>query len=244
MSTQTMPIAGQRRQQTNDRRFYLAMAGISALLIFVGFSRSYYLRPLFFTTPALSLLVHIHGAVFTVWILYFLVQTTLIAVKRPSLHRKLGLTGAFLGSAMILLGLAVAFTAMRLRHGTATQSPEVIFLTGLVDIGTFAAFFITGYLKRRDRDAHQRLMLLAIVLGLTGPALGRLLTIGVPVPALSIINLSLIFAGPMYDFITRRRIHPVYIYGALWALLTFTPLRFVVGATPWWHRAAHFLAGM
>ncbi len=244
MSTQTVPVVTPRQRLSRDRRFYLVMASVSAILIFVGFGRSYYLRPLFFSTPALSLLVHIHGLVFTAWVIYFLLQTALIATNRPSLHRKLGLTGAFLGSTMILLGLAVAFTAMRLQHGTSTQSSEVIFLVGLIDISTFAVFFIAGYLKRRDREAHQRLMLLAVVIGLTGPALGRLLLIGVPVPALGVINLALIFAGPVYDLVTRRRIHPVYVYGAIWALLTFTPLRFVVGATPWWRHTAHLLAGM
>ena len=120
----------------------------------------------------------------------------------------------------------------------------MIFLVGLVDIGTFAAFFILGYLKRRDREAHQRLMLLAVVVGLASPGLGRLLVLGVPIPALALINLSMIFAGPVYDFVSRRRVHPVYIYGVIWALLTFGPLRFVLGATPWWIRTAHLLAGM
>ena len=125
MSTRTLPAVTTRQRLANDHRFYLGMAIFSVILIFVGFSRSYYLRPLFFRTPALSLLVHVHGAVFTAWMVYFLLQTALIATNRPSLHRRLGLTGAFLGSAMIVLGLAVSVTAMRLHHGTTTQSPEV-----------------------------------------------------------------------------------------------------------------------
>ncbi len=244
MSTRTAPAVTTRQRMANDHRFYMGMAIFSTILIFVGFSRSYYLRPLFFRTSPLSLLIHIHGAVFTAWMLYFLLQTALIATNRPSLHRKLGLIGAFLGSAMIVLGLAVSFTAMRLHHGTTTQSAEVIFLVGLLDIATFGAFFILGYLKRRDREAHQRLMLLAVVVGLASPGLGRLLVLGVPVLALAAINLSMIFAGPVYDFVSRRRIHPVYIYGVVWALLTFAPLRFALGATPWWIRTAHLLAGV
>ncbi len=244
MSTRTLPFIASRKQQAADRGFFLVMAIACAVLIFVGFSRTYYLKQYFPAAPALSLLVHVHGAVMTIWVLYFVVQTALIASDRPGLHRKLGYAGAFLGTLVIGLGLTVAFTGMRLHHGTSTQSPEVIFLVGLIDIGSFAMFFITGYLFRRNHEAHQRLMLFAVVVGLTGAPIGRLIALGTPVPLLSGINLSFLFAGPIYDLATRRRIHPVYVFGCLFALATFTPIRFVVGATPWWHRVAHLVAGI
>ena len=86
---------------------------------------------------------------------YCSVQTLLIAVKRSALHRSLGLVGAFLGTAVIGKGLLVAVIAMRLGHGNLTQSPEVIFLVALIDISSFALFFVLGYLKPRDREARQ-----------------------------------------------------------------------------------------
>ncbi len=244
MSTQTAPSIAVRKHVAADRRFYLAMALASTALITYGFSRSYYLKLHYPTSPVLSPLVHLHGAVYTAWMLYFVLQTALISLKRPALHRKLGLTGAVLGSAMIALGLAVTFSAVRLHHGSPTQDAEVIFLVGLLDLITFALFFILGYRYRRDREAHQRLMLLAVVAGLVGPALGRIVGFGVPVPAIALLDLGFLFAGPLYDLLTRRRIHPVYIYGCLFALATFPPLRFALGATPWWHRMAHLIAGM
>ena len=244
MSTQTLSSTFPRSRTATDRQFYLVMAVASAVLIFTGFARSYYLRSYFPQTGELSLLIHVHGLVNTAWMLYFVLQAALIAVRRPELHRRLGITGAVLGSAVILLGLAVAFAGMRLHHGTATQDAEVIFLIGLIDVFTFAMFFILGYLKRRDRETHQRAMLLAVIAGLTGAAIGRLLTFGLPIPVLSLINFAFLFAGPVYDFVTRRRVHRVYVFGVLFAVATFTPLRFVVGATPWWHRMAHLIAGV
>ena len=220
------------------------MAIASALVIFVGFSRTYYLKFHFPMSPALSRLVHIHGLVFTAWVLYFILQTTLIAGGNPRLHRKLGITGAILGSAMIVLGLLVSFRAVRLHHGGGPYDGETIFLVGLGDLFTFALFFILGYLRRRDREAHQRLMLLAMAAGLAGPALGRLGIMGVPSPLLALISFSLLLAGPAYDLWTRRRIHPVYIYGCLFATVTAAPIRFAIGATPWWHRMAHLIARM
>ena len=241
MSTVTAPIT--RSHTTADRRFYLTMAIACAALIFTGFARSYYLKAHFAASPALSLLVHVHGAVFTTWVLYFVLQTALIAVRKPALHRKLGIFGAVLGTAMIVLGLAVAFTAMHLNHGTPILSPETTFLIGLVDISTFAVFFLLGWFRRRDREAHQRLMLLAVIGGLLSAPIGRIVGYGVPIPIVAVLNLAFIFAGPIYDFITRRRIHPVFLYGCLFLFVTFTPFRFPVGASAQWHRIAHSLVG-
>jgi hypothetical protein len=244
VSTQTLPSVNLRKRLTYDRRFYLGMAIASAILVFVGFSPTYYLKSHFPMSAPLSLLVHVHGLVFTLWMLYFVAQTALIAISRPALHRRLGITGAFLGSAMLVLGLTVAFTAVRLHHGGGPYDAETIFLVGLGDLFTFGLFFILGYRYRRNREAHQRLMLLSITAGLIGPALGRLGIHGTPAPLLALISLSFLFAGPVYDLITRRRIHPVYIYGVLFALVTFTPFRFALGPTPWWHHMAHLIAGM
>lgn len=243
VSTIALPITSARTRMELDRRFYLIMALAAAIVIFTGFARSYYLKAHFHTSPALSLLLHIHGAVFTAWVLYFVLQTSLIAAAKPALHRKLGLLGAALGSSMIVLGLAVAFTAMRLRHGTPILSPETTFLVGLVDISTFALFFILGWLRRRDREAHQRFMLLAVIGGLLSAPIGRIVGYGVPIPVVTVLNLAFILAGPMYDFLTRRRIHPVYLYGCLFLLVTFTPFRFPVGNSPQWHRIAGTLVG-
>jgi hypothetical protein len=244
VSTQTLPSVVLRKRLALDRRFYCIMAIVSAVLVFIGFSPTYYLKTHYPLSPALSVLIHVHGLVFTLWMLYFVLQTALIAVDRPSLHRKLGLTGAFLGPAMIVLGLIVSFTAVRLHHGGGPYDAETIFLVALADLFTFTLFFTTGYLYRRDRDTHQRLMLLSVTAGLIGPALGRLGIHGVPAPALALLSLSFLLAGPIYDLVTRRRIHPAYRYGVAFALITFTPLRFALGATPWWHHMAHIIARM
>ena len=171
MSTQTVVPVVRKNYAASDRRFYLAMALTCTLLIFAGFGRTYYLKAHFPLSPKLSLLVHVHGFVFTLWMLYFVLQTALIAVRKPRLHRNLGIFGTVLAGAMVVLGLAVAVTGMRLGHGGAGQDAETILLVGLIDLGMFACFFLAGWLKRRDREAHQRLMLFAVVVGLSGPGL-------------------------------------------------------------------------
>jgi hypothetical protein len=57
------------------------MAIAFAVTVFVGFSRSYFLKS-WYGTPELSRLLHLHGLVFTTWFLVFLAQTVLVATGR------------------------------------------------------------------------------------------------------------------------------------------------------------------
>ena len=74
-------------------RLYRVIAIISAIVVFVGFSRSYFLRPLFRNTP-LELALHLHGAIMTLWFLLFALQVSLVANGRSLLHQSIGVAGA------------------------------------------------------------------------------------------------------------------------------------------------------
>ena len=235
-----LPPAGSRKR--NDATFYLTMAIASTCLVFLGFARSYYLKP-FFGAPALRPLLHVHGAAFTVWMLIFVTQAALIATNRRALHRQLGYAAAFFAAVIIVLGLVVAFSAEREGHGNPLLDPEQVFLVALGDIFTFAVFFSAGFLWRRHPESHQRFMLLAVVAGLISAAIGRLpWTSGFP-PARGLVGLAFLFAGPVYDLVTRRRVHPVYLWGCLFSLVTLVPVRIALGATPAWHHIAKWLVG-
>ena len=66
------------------RRFYVGMAIAIALTVFAGFSRTYFLKA-YYGTPELSTLLHIHGVVFTTWVLFLVAQTT-PGRNRPDVH--------------------------------------------------------------------------------------------------------------------------------------------------------------
>src|ERR1700733_2587463 len=132
-----------RSQQIRDRRFYLVMAIASTILVFLGFARTYYLKA-YFGTPQLAPLVHLHGIVFTTWMFFFVAQAGLIASNRPDIHRRLGYAGAALASAIVLLGIMVAFQKEKLGYGPAGQDPDTVFLIALGDILTFAVFVAAG----------------------------------------------------------------------------------------------------
>ncbi len=167
---------------------------------------------------------------------FFIVQTAPIASNQPRVHRRLGYAGTGLAIAMVVSGTAVAFKARLLGHGA--PSPDALFLVSLGDIFTFGVFFGAGFLWRRNREAHQRLMLLAVVAGLLAAAVPRVPVVHDHLGVMAFLGLSFILAGPVYDLITRHRIHPAYIWGCLFAILTLPPVRIALSFTPAWHGIA------
>src|SRR5689334_25389644 len=87
------------------RRFYVGMALAMLVTVLVGFSRSFFLRPLFPDWPAPSeTIFYVHGAVFTAWILLLVAQTSMVAGGRTDVHRRIGPFGVALALAMVVLG--------------------------------------------------------------------------------------------------------------------------------------------
>ena len=64
----------------SDRLFFTGMALVSLLTMLVGFAPTYFLRNT--DLPPLTSFYHLHGLVFTAWILLFLAQTALVAAHR------------------------------------------------------------------------------------------------------------------------------------------------------------------
>lgn len=106
----TVALPGSKPLRTNrqsDNYFFSGMALLILLTVFVGFARTYFLAGIF-RAPLPSLLVHIHGAVFSSWILLLITQITLVSAGRVDIHRRLGLAGFGLACLMIILGVLTA----------------------------------------------------------------------------------------------------------------------------------------
>lgn len=58
----------------------------------------------FSLAPLPSLIIHVHGAAFSCWMLLLLTQTTLVSAGRVDIHRRLGIAGFLLAWAMVVLG--------------------------------------------------------------------------------------------------------------------------------------------
>lgn len=90
-----------------ERRHFIGVVAALVLLVFLGFARTFYLRPLFHT-PAPSTLILVHGLLMTTWIVVLLIQVALLVFRRVSWHRKLGYAGIALAAPYAALWLSTS----------------------------------------------------------------------------------------------------------------------------------------
>jgi hypothetical protein len=244
----TTPItAPKKNTQRTERLFFSGMAVTLLLTVFAGFAPTYYLRGTFGSaqlTPSLLL----HGFAFSAWMVLLVVQTSLVAIDRTDMHRRLGVVGAGLGVLMMVLGVYVAIT--RTAAGLTLVPPGSTRLAALsVSLATMIVFpvLLGGALWFRKRtDIHKRLVLIA-TLELVTAAVGRLPGIFIPVGSIAlgvaglfIVTDLFLVAIAVYDWRSRGRIHPATLWGGTF-LIVSQPLRGIVGATDAWASFAGWL---
>lgn len=212
-------------------RFYLWMSVALALTAFAGFAPTFFLRPWFEQTIALTPLMHLHGALFTAWVVLLVAQTRLVAGGRTDVHRRLGVAGAVLAAAMAPAGVLLAFESAR--RGLAPQGldPITFLAVPLGSVAMFVGFVAAALAMRRRPPIHKRLMLLASISIIT-PALARLVGRR-PIYALALTPLF-VAAAIAHDYRRDRRVHPIYLWGGL-VILVSGPLRIAIGRTDAWH---------
>ena len=229
-----------------DRVFYGGLAVAMAIVVFVGFAPTYYLRA-FTENPitvsgatTLTPLAYLHGALFTAWVVLFIAQTALIATHRVRIHRRMGVVGAVLAAAMVAVGIRTAISAAARGAAPPGADPLVFLAIPLFDMVLFPIFVITALWHRRNREAHKRLMLLAYVSILTA-AVARVPGV-LPYGPLVFFGLTflVLVVGIVYDLASRGRVHPAYIWGGT-LLVVSVPLRIFVAGTPAWRGVAQFL---
>ena len=147
-----------------DNLFFSGMAAVALITVLVGFARTYFLAGLL-RAPLPNLLVHIHGAAFTLWIILFITQISLVTARRVNLHRRLGLLGFVLAVVMILLGTVTASDRLA-RHVAqpgmdTTEEVRAFYSVPLADMLMFSTFVYFGYRNRFRPAVHKRLMLFA-----------------------------------------------------------------------------------
>jgi len=221
--------------------FYVAMATLMLALLLTTFLTRYFLRALT-DQPPLPLFVHVHALLFTVWIVLFLVQATLIRADAVRLHRKLGVGGMLLAVAMTVVGFYSAFEGARRGHdpSPAGDNPLGFMIVPFTDILLFAGFVAAAWVFRRQREAHKRLILLATIGGFAWPIIIRFPPTAGSFPlALGLLAL-LVLLAPLKDALTRRRLNWVDVLGGLGILLS-VPARGLISRTDAWQRLAAWL---
>lgn len=190
-----------------ERLFYTGMAVVFIITVFAGFARTYYLSPLF-GTPSLTPLLHLHGVVFSSWLVLLVAQTTLVAAKRTDIHRRLGIAGGAIAALMLVIGTMTAIIRAKIVEVPPGSPSPLAFLTiPLGDMLIFGILVGAGFYFRRRPDTHKRLMLLATIAILPAATARLPFAFIQQVGPLAFFGLADLFVLVclIYDLITRRR---------------------------------------
>lgn len=240
-ATLNRAIPGRNR----ERRMAIAVAIFFPLVVLIGFARSYYLKT-FFGFPALpNLLVHVHGAIMTSWVLLFIVQVWLVASHRTRLHMKLGVLGSVLALLVFAVGTLTGLDAAA-RGASVPGIPPLSFLViPLGDMLVFAILVGAALLYRRKLDIHKRLMLLS-AFNLLPAAVARIplgfIQNGGPLAFYGIPDLCIVIFI-LYDTIKHRRLHPASLLGGILVIASH-PLRIMFAGTQTWISIADSLVSL
>jgi uncharacterized membrane protein len=238
-----VPAAARLQPVQRSRTFYPAMAALAAVVVFVGFARTYYLKE-FFGSPPLPLLLHVHGFVMSCWIGLLLVQTTLIAAHRTHLHRRVGIAGGVLAIAVAATGVAAAIRSVRLGRAPAGGSPSAFLAIPLGDIFVFSVLVAAALYFRRRPELHKRLMLIGTI-AILPAAIARWPwpLIAHQPPRFFLVTDLLLIGCIAYDCARTRRLSPAYLWAGL-LLIASHPLRLMFAGSAAWTAFAHWITGV
>jgi hypothetical protein len=207
----------------SDRKAYIVWMALVWAGTLAGFGLDFprYLAE----QPAPPLILHLHGAAYTLWLVLVSVQIFLIETGDVRRHKQLGWATAVVSAVLVPLGLAAAMVDMARQVNHPDYAPQFLGLE-FVDMVVFAALITAGLMLRKDLAAHKRLMILAAV-SIADASFSRVWSmvfkITVPGPfgwwmqyfwGTTLMLLSM----AAWDLWRRRRIHPTVLAGAafLW----------------------------
>jgi hypothetical protein len=227
-----------------DRQFFFAITLLLVVVVAIGFGPTYYLAGVF-RAPLPSRIVHIHGAVFSTWMILLVVQTGLISTSRVEWHRKLGVAGFVLACGMVLTVLLTAADfAMRAKAKPNSEALLTLLVVPFTDAAAFAVLVGLAYALRKNAAAHKRLIIIATA-GLTRAALVRW---HVPIlfqhqhAAYTATYVFLVLLAT-YDLWSTRKIHRATIWGSVFLIL-MGQIGGFIGPTAPWHAFAHWVQSL
>ena len=220
----------------SDRKIYMVWIGAVWVAILAGFGLDFarYMDE----APPPPLILHLHAAVFVVWLGLVTLQILWVEIGKLRWHKQMGWLTVAVSVLMVPLGLVAALVDQVRQATHSDYAPQFLALE-FEEMIAFSVFMTAGIIYRRNPAAHKRLMLLSAV-SISDAGFARIWLMGfkTEVPGLFGwwlqffwgIFLILVAMGA-WDLWRRRRIHPAVLFGAalLWTgeiittFLNFSP---------------------
>jgi hypothetical protein len=204
-----------------DAIFYPLLLLPAWIALIMGFGPNL-LKTLEGQVPAPPLFMHVHAAIFGGWICLLTVQTLLIGAGQTRIHKALGLISFVWIPLLTVCGVLTAIWVNQNHFdGGNLRRPPFI----AIQFANMAVFAVAAGLAvafRKWPDIHKRLIWLATI-ELLGAGFGRWIGralrpyLGDSLPeywfGLFLGTNLMLLACILYDLITRRKIHPVWLIG-------------------------------
>jgi hypothetical protein len=222
-----------------DNYFFSAMALLILATVFVGFARTYFLAGVL-RAPLPSLIIHIHGAVFSSWILLLIAQISLVSAGRVDIHRRLGLAGFGLACLMVILGVLAASNALDRNFAPPGSpfDPKTFYAIPIGDMVIFATLVFFAFRARFNPSAHKRLILIATFALLDAPTGRPPFTVITARPFFdSVFVWAFLLLLVAYDLWSMRKVHRATIWAGAFVVV-MEQLRVPIGNTAVWHTFA------
>ena len=257
-------LSGTPRAHSIDRWIYVFTAASFVAIVLAGFIPSSLAKIAAVQAgerPPFPLVLHFHAALMGSFLILLLVQTSLVAMGRCDLHRRLGPISMILVPALVVVGLILVPTTYHATWNAALAAPPAareqlqqvvqisdnIMLLQLRIAILFPLFLLIG-LRARGREAglHKRMMILATAVVLPA-GIDRIpwLPSSLPHSPLSPDLFTLLAISPMFvwDVIRNRSVHRAYW---IWAafVVPFAVAVHGLWNTAWWHATARQLMGV
>ena len=234
--------------------FYVWMAGVFILIAFGGFIPTYWAK---LATGAFDAppIVHIHGTLFFSWTVFYLFQTGLVASGRTPDHRTWGVAGVSLFTLMACTVVLMAIHSMKagdaIGMGDQARRFAVVPLTALTLV---VGLFATAIANIKRPEVHKRLMILLMIPLMHAAAARIFMTLFSPPGAVGpppvfvavppgLLMCLLGVAAMIYDWRTRGKVHPVYLWG-LPLVVAQVLAEIPIAASPQWMTIAKAVQGL
>lgn len=238
-------IAGRNSRSLPGRRFDHIFFSAAALLmlatVFLGFARTYYLAGVFHASLP-SFIIHVHGALFSSWILILIAQTSLVSAGRVDLHQRFGLAGFLVAALMVVIGVMAATDAL-VRSDVSGRDARFFYIVPLTDMVIFGVLIFFAYRRRSDSAAHKRLIYLATSACLIAATARWPFFAQRNLLRATLLAECFLLILVVYDLWATHKIHRATLWGGT-LLVLIQQLRIPIGHTYHWIAFATWIQSM
>jgi hypothetical protein len=221
-TTAETPLAQHRYWRLS---FHLGMTLVMAAFVFAGFGMTYWFPMATGTFRPAPPVVHVHGWVYSAWMVLLITQAAVVNARNMTLHRTLGMFGIALATSVLFMGLTITLLGLRGGMSRAAQSPDffdAMYLSYMAILG-FGLLFTLAMRHTRQPEVHRQLILFA-VLPLLPPGINRFYMVPFHLPQIPVLPLYLTLdamgiAILVHEWRRNGRIGVYSMVGAGWLLM-------------------------